>query len=275
MNRYIIKQLIKNALLEDMNNGDITTDNLIDEKSISTAEIIAKEKMIVCGLEVCKLTFSFLDNEMNFNKKCKDGDLVNKGDVILTATGKTKAILSAERTALNFLQRMSGIATKTNEFVQRVKGLNVKITDTRKTTPNLRIIEKYSVKVGGGYNHRYNLSDAVMIKDNHIKASGGIEKAVSKIKNKIPHTTKIEIEVDSLEKFKRAIKTDVDIIMLDNMDYKDIILAVKLNNEKILETSGNITLENINEMAKTGVNVISTGAITHSVKASDISLKII
>ncbi|MTI71290.1 MAG: carboxylating nicotinate-nucleotide diphosphorylase [Firmicutes bacterium] len=275
MNRYIIKQLIKNALLEDMNNGDITTDNLIDEKSISTAKIIAKEKMVVCGLEVCELTFSFLDNEMNFNKKCKDGDLVNKGDVILTITGKTKAILSAERTALNFLQRMSGIATKTNEFVQRVKGLNVKITDTRKTTPNLRIIEKYSVKVGGGYNHRYNLSDAVMIKDNHIKASGGIEKAVSKIKNKIPHTTKIEIEVDSLEKFKRAIKTDVDIIMLDNMNYKDIALAVKLNNEKILETSGNITLENINEMAKTGVHVISTGAITHSVKASDISLKII
>ena len=268
--------LIKNSLLEDMNNGDITTDNLIDEQSISTAEIIAKERGIIAGLDIANQTFTFLDKRIQFTKLVEDGALVEKGDIIARIKGKTKAILSGERTALNFIQRMSGISTNTSKYLNKIKQYNTRVVDTRKTTPSLRLIEKYAVRVGGGHNHRFNLSDAVMIKDNHIKAAGGISNAVNKIREVIPHTVKIEVEVENLEGLKEALDSKSDIIMLDNMNIETMIEAVKINKGRaILEASGNITLENLEAVAKTGVDVISVGALTHSVKSLDISLNII
>lgn len=268
--------LIKNSLLEDMNNGDITTDNLIDEQSISTAEIIAKERGIIAGLDIAKQTFTFLDKRIQFTKLVEDGALVEKGDIIARIKGKTKAILSGERTALNFIQRMSGISTNTSKYLNKIKQYNTRVVDTRKTTPSLRLIEKYAVRVGGGHNHRFNLSDAVMIKDNHIKAAGGISNAVNKIREVIPHTVKIEVEVENLEGLKEALDSKADIIMLDNMSIETMREAVKINEGRaILEASGNITLENLEAVAKTGVDVISVGALTHSVKSLDISLNII
>ncbi len=268
--------LIKNSLLEDMNNGDITTDNLIDEQSISTAEIMAKEKGIIAGLDIARQTFAFLDKNIQFTKLVEDGASVEKGDIIAIIKGKTKAILSGERTALNFMQRMSGISTSTFKYSNKIKQYNTRVVDTRKTTPSLRFIEKYAVRVGGGHNHRFNLSDAVMIKDNHIKAAGGISNAVNKIREVIPHTVKIEVEVESLEGLKEAIDSKADIIMLDNMSIETMREAVKINEGRaVLEASGNITLENLEAVAKTGVDVISVGALTHSVKSLDISLNII
>ncbi|KGG80721.1 nicotinate-nucleotide pyrophosphorylase [Caloranaerobacter azorensis H53214] len=270
-----IEDIIKNALLEDMNNGDITTENLIGLNDISEAEIIAKEDGVLAGIEIAEITFKLLDKDMLFYRLKEDGQFLRKGDIIAKIKGKTRAILSGERTALNFLQRLSGIATKTKKFVDKVEKYNVRVADTRKTTPGIRVLEKYAVRLGGGANHRYNLSDAVMIKDNHIRAVGSIEKAIKLIRERVPHTVKVEVEVETIEQFKQALDAGADIIMLDNMSIEDMKEAVNINNKKaILEASGNVDIDNIEEVAKTGVDVISVGALTHSVKALDISLNI-
>lgn len=275
MRKFEIEKIIKNALIEDMNNGDITTENLVSDTDLCTAFMLCKEDGIVAGLNVSEMVFKIVDRDIEFIYKFKDGDRVKKGEIIAEIKGRTKSILIAERTALNILQRMSGIATITSKFVEKANPYGVRIVDTRKTTPGLRILEKEAVKLGGGHNHRYNLSDAVMIKDNHIKAAKGIKNAVNIIRNKISHTTKIEVEVEDLNGLKEALEAKADIIMLDNMSTQEMKKAVEINNKQaILEASGNMTLDRIEEVAKTGVDVISVGAITHSVKALDISLNI-
>ncbi len=241
LDRFYIDNIVITALKEDMPLGDITTDNLIDESSISRARFIAKEEGIIAGLDVCERVFEILDENIEFIKKVKDGSNVKYGDVIAEVEGNTRAMLKAERTALNFLQRLSGIATKTNEFCRMVEGLPVKIVDTRKTTPGLRMLEKYAVRVGGGTNHRFSLSDGVLIKDNHIKAAGGIRNAIEKVRNNIPHTIKIEVETETLEQVKEAVEAGADIIMLDNMSIETMREAVKLiNHRALVEASGNM-----------------------------------
>lgn len=269
-------EIIKNGLKEDMNNMDITTDILIDDESKSTAHMLAKEEGIIAGLYIAERVFKILDKDVNVKFHAKDGDKVEKGRVIATIEGSTKAILKGERLALNLIQRMSGIATVSGKYRDIVKGFPVKITDTRKTTPGLRILEKYAVRVGGCSNHRYNLSEAVLIKDNHIVAAGGIRKAIHKIKNNVSHTIKVEIEVESIKELKEAMEAGADIVMLDNMSLEDMKRAVEIGKGKIiLEASGGITIDELVEVAKTGVDVISVGALTHSVKAMDISLNIL
>lgn len=279
MLKFKTKTIIEEALLEDLSNGDITTENIIEPHSISTAEIIVKQNCVIAGLEVAFKVFELLDSKIEFKAVKKDGDEVKDGDIIAVIKGKTRSILSGERTALNFLQRMSGIATKTASFVDKVRDYNVKIADTRKTTPGFRALEKYAVKIGGGYNHRFDLSDAILIKDNHLKAAGGVKKSIEVIKERISHITKVEVEVKTLEEFKEALDANADIIMLDNMSFENMKKAVKYNknfsNKATLEASGNINIENVEEVAKTGVDVISIGGLTHSVKAVDISLNII
>lgn len=274
MNWFSLDEKITQWLSEDMNNGDITTDSLIDEDSVSIAEIIAKENGIIAGLELVKRVFLLLDAGIIFEKSVEDGASLHKGDIIARITGKTKNILKGERLALNLLQRMSGIATETAKYVEALRGFNARLVDTRKTTPGLRTLEKYAVRLGGGHNHRFNLSEAVLIKDNHIQASGSIKEAIKRARKNIPHTMKIEIEVETLEQFEEALNNKADIILLDNMDTSTMKKAVSMNDGKaILEASGNIGLKNLKEIAETGVDVISVGAITHSVKAMDISLK--
>ena len=254
-----------------MPNGDVTTDNLIPKNHQSKAMLIAKEDGVISGLMIVERVFKLVGGNVNiiFNKF--DGDLVKTYDVIATISGDTKTILKGERVALNLLQRMSGIATITNKFVNEVEA-NTKILDTRKTTPNLRYLEKLAVKHGGGVNHRYSLSDMVMIKDNHIDACGSITKAVETIRPKV--NCKIEVEVETLEQFKEALNTQCDIIMLDNMSLDLMQECVKLNNhKKKLEASGNMILSRVKEVSHIGVDFISVGALTHSVKALDISLK--
>jgi nicotinate-nucleotide pyrophosphorylase (carboxylating) len=276
MKKLYLENIIKNALLEDMNNGDITTDSLIDEDSLSVAEIKAKEDGVIAGIDVARMVFELLDDAIIFEKYIDDGFVTKKGDIIARITGKTRAILSGERTALNLLQRMSGIATTTAMYSERIKKYNAKIVDTRKTVPGLRILDKYSVRMGGGINHRFNLSDAILIKDNHIKAAGGITEAINIVKSKIPHTVKIEVEVETLDQLKEALDANADVIMLDNMDTAAMKQAVVINNKKaIIEASGNMSLGRILEVAETGVDIISVGALTHSVKALDISLNIL
>ncbi|WP_123053403.1 carboxylating nicotinate-nucleotide diphosphorylase [Clostridium sp. JN-1] len=274
MNYLIVDKLIENALIEDINYGDITTDTLFSGDEISKGKFVAKECGVIAGIDVAKRVFEFLDKSVNFKILINDGLSVKEGDIIAEVEGSSKSILKAERVALNILQRMSGIATKTNKIVNLVKDYDVKIADTRKTLPGFRMLDKYSVKVGGGYNHRLNLSDFVMIKDNHIQAVGSITEAVKRINDKVGFTTKIEVEVENLDQLREAMKTKVDVIMLDNMDIKTMKEAVKLAHGKfILEASGNVTEENIKNVAATGVDIISLGALTHSVNALDISLK--
>ena len=271
INYEIVDKIITDALNEDMPNGDVTTDNLIPKNHQSKAMLIAKEDGVISGLMIVERVFKLVGGNVNiiFNKF--DGDLVKTYDVIATISGDTKTILKGERVALNLLQRMSGIATITNKFVNEVEA-NTKILDTRKTTPNLRYLEKLAVNHGGGVNHRYSLSDMVMIKDNHIDACGSITKAVETIRPKV--NCKIEVEVETLEQFKEALNTQCDIIMLDNMSLDLMQECVKLNNhKKKLEASGNMILSRVKEVSHIGVDFISVGALTHSVKALDISLK--
>lgn len=276
INHILLDKIIKDALIEDINYIDITTDNLIDESHITKAHFIAKEDGVICGVDIVKRVFCILDEKIMFHVLQKDGELVKNKEIIATIEGSTRNILKGERIALNILQRLSGIATKTNKILNKVKDYKIKIVDTRKTTPNFRALEKYAVKTGGGYNHRYNLSEGVMIKDNHIAAAGSIKNAVIKIRQNIGHTIKIEVEVKNLEELKEALGLEVDIIMLDNMNIEDMKEAVRINSGRsILEASGNITEENIVNIAKTGVDVISMGELTHSVKSLDISMKII
>lgn len=270
---YIYK-IIDIAFEEDMNYGDITTETLISEEQVSEARLIAKENGLICGIEVFKQVFKKLDANMQFDFKIVEGEYVESGTLLGIIKGKTSSILKAERTALNLLQRMSGISTLTYKMSQEIKEYKAKVVDTRKTTVGLRQLEKYAVKVGGGSNHRFNLSDSILIKDNHIQAVGSIIKAINIAKKNIPHTMKIEVEVETLEQLEEALRAKADIIMLDNMDIDTMTKAVKITNGKaILEASGNVSLESIKKIAITGVDIISCGALTHSVKAIDISLK--
>ncbi|NLM59916.1 MAG: carboxylating nicotinate-nucleotide diphosphorylase [Clostridium sp.] len=275
--KYItdIDRIIMNALKEDIPSGDITTDNIIDETSESQAVLIAKDEGVIAGLDVAKRVFMLLDDTIVFEKHVEEGQRVKYGDTIATIKGNTRAILKAERTALNLLQRLSGIATATRKLVDRIEGLPAKVVDTRKTTPGLRILEKYAVRVGGGYNHRFSLSDGVLIKDNHIKAAGGIKKAIERVRERIPHTLKIEVETETLEQVREAIDGKADIIMLDNMGLDKMKEAVKMvNGNAITEASGNVNIDTIYDIACTGVDIISVGGLTHSVHSFDISMKI-
>lgn len=273
--QFITDEIIEHALHEDINYVDVATDYLLDDDDISTARFVAKASGVLCGIDIAIRTFEMLDKDISTQINIKDGGKVNKGDVIAVVTGKTKAILKAERTALNILQHMSGIASETAKYAECCKGTNAHVTETRKTLPGLRAIEKYAVTVGGGKNHRYNLSDAAMLKDNHIDAYGSITKAVEALRSKIGHMVKIEVEVRNEDELREALGCNADIIMLDNMTCEQMKKCVEIANGKaVLEASGNVTLENMAEVAATGVDIVSVGALTHSVKAFDISLKI-
>lgn len=270
-----IDNIITTALMEDMNYIDAAADNLIPEEHKSSAYYVAKDIGIVCGIEIAKRVFELAGGNVDFKILLKDGTKVNKGDVIAELEGSTLTLLKGERTALNLLQHMSGISTATNKCVELVSGTNASVTDTRKTLPGLRALQKYAVTVGGGKNHRFNLSDAAMLKDNHIDAYGGITAAVSALREKIGHTVKIEVEVRTLDELKEALENKVEIIMLDNMSCQEMSQAVEITaGRALLEASGNITSENIRSVAETGVDIISLGALTHSVKCFDISMKI-
>lgn len=274
LDRFLIIDIIKNALLEDMNSGDFNS-SLISSDLIGTGIITAKENGVVSGLCVAKETFKLIDEEIKFTPLKEDGHNVNIGEDIAVIEGRLQSILKGERVALNFLQRMSGVATKSKLYSEKVSKYSVKIVDTRKTTPGLRILEKYSVRVGGCFNHRYNLSDGIMIKDNHIKALGGIKNAVKKAKELAPHTAKIEVEVTNLREVSEALDTKADIIMLDNMSLEEMKDAVKvIDGKAIVEASGNVNINRVEDIAKTGVDIISVGELTHSVKSLDLSLNI-
>lgn len=273
INYLVIDKIIKDALIEDCPNEDITTNSIIGEESISTVELICKEEGIVAGLEVFKRVFDLLGNvEIEFYKR--DGDNAHVKDRVAFLKGNTRSLLVGERIALNLLQRMSGIATLTNRFIQEIKHTNAKLLDTRKTTPNLRTLEKYSVKIGGGCNHRFNLSDGIMIKDNHISAAGGIKKAIELTRKNSSFVRKIEVETENLEMVQEALLAGADIIMLDNMGLEIAKEAVEIIGKRaLIEFSGNVELNNIKEIAEIGVDYISVGALTHSAKILDFSLK--
>ncbi len=273
MNYLLIDKMIKEALIEDIPNEDISTTSIIEVDLKSEVNLICKEDGIIAGLHIFKRVFDIL-GEVEVILLKNDGDKIKKYEKIALLRGSTTNILSGERVALNYLQRMSGIATKTNKFVDKLKGSNTKLLDTRKTIPNLRMLDKYSVKIGGGVNHRFNLSDGVMLKDNHIEAAGGIKKAVELLRENASFVRKIEVEVENLDMVKEAVEVGADIIMLDNMDIDTAKEALKIINKKALvEFSGNVTLEKIEEISKIGVDYISVGELTHSVKALDLSLK--
>ena len=276
INSIYIEDIIKTALLEDINYLDTTTDYLIDEEQENTARFLAKSSGVLCGINIALRVFELLQ-PAGFEAKVykHDGDFLEKGDIIAEIKGKTRTILKGERTALNLIQHMSGVATATRKAVDIVNGTNASIADTRKTLPGLRPLQKYAVTVGGGRNHRYNLSDAAMLKDNHVDAGGGIASAVAKLKTKLGHMTKIELEVRNLDELGQALEAGVDVIMLDNMSLEEMREAVEITNGRaLLEASGNITSKTLRAIAETGVDIISMGALTHSVKAFDISLKI-
>lgn len=270
-------ETIKLALNEDIQNGDITTLAIVDEKKKCQGKLVAKDTGIIAGLGVFEFVFKLLDEEgIEFNPNIEDGAEVKKGEIIAEFSGKMRTVLSGERTALNFLQRMSGVATKTKEYVNLLNGTNAELLDTRKTLPGFRHLDKYTVAVGGGKNHRIGLFDMVMLKENHIKAAGSITTAVQLIRNKYSYDYKIEVETRNLAEIKEAIKSNVDVIMLDNMSIEEMESAVKLiGGIAKIEASGNITVKNIRAVAEIGVDYISVGAITHSVSALDISLLII
>ena len=275
LNKFYVDRLIEAALLEDINYIDAATDLLIEEEQQDSARFIAKADGILCGIDIALRVFELIQPDFKAEVYKRDGDELKQGDIIAEISGCTKTILKGERTALNLIQHMSGVATATNKAVRLVEGTNASIADTRKTLPGLRPIEKYAVTVGGGRNHRYNLSDCAMLKDNHVDAGGGITNAVNKLREKLGHTVKIELEVRNLDELREALSVDVDIIMLDNMSCEDMKKAVQITNGQAkLEASGGITDETIRAVAETGVDIISMGAITHSVKAFDISLKI-
>jgi len=272
----LIDKIIEQALLEDIGTGDITTESIIPSNLKAKGIIKTSEEGVVAGLDIVFLVFKKLDSEICFQPKIKDGNKILPGEILGEITGPARTILKGERVALNFLQRMSGIATITSKFYHEVKDLPVRIIDTRKTTPGLRILEKYAVRMGGGHNHRFGLYDAVLIKDNHIAVAGGIKSAVNSVRKQISHTVKIEVEVENLSQLQEVLKVQVNIIMLDNMDLETMKEAVKMVKGKaLIEASGGITLEKVREIAQTGVDLISVGALTHSVKSLDISMEII
>ena len=273
INFLVVDKIIKDALLEDIPVEDISTNCVISENSNSTIDLISKEEGIIAGLKVFERVFKIL-GDVNVTFLKNDGDKIYPGDKIAFIKGNTRSILQGERVALNLLQRMSGIATLTNKYVEEIKHTNTKLLDTRKTTPNLKILEKYAVKIGGGYNHRFNLSDGIMLKDNHIAAAGNITNAVRLCRKNSSFVRKIEVETETLDMVKEAIKAKVDIIMLDNMSLsmaKDAINII--DNKAIIEFSGNVNLKNIKSIAEIGVDYISVGALTHSAKNLDLSMK--
>ena len=275
LNKFYVDDLIKRAITEDINYIDLATDYLTSDGSVSKAEFMAKADGTLCGIDVAMRVFRLLDDDINTEIFIHDGEKVKYGDIIGRVSGSTATILKGERTALNLLQHMSGVATATAEYVKQCEGTKASIAETRKTLPGLRAIEKYAVMIGGGKNHRFNLSDAAMIKDNHADAYGGITNAVNVLRSRMGHMNKIEVEVRNREELKEAIAVGADVIMLDNMTTAEMAECVKLTDGRAkLEASGGITLESVHEIAQTGVDIISVGAITHSVKAFDISLKI-
>ncbi|MEE1341152.1 MAG: carboxylating nicotinate-nucleotide diphosphorylase [Lachnospiraceae bacterium] len=269
-----VDQYILNALKEDITSEDVTTNAIMPAKKMGEAQLICKEDGIVAGLEVFKRTFELLDPDTVFETDLQDGDFVKNGTVMGVVRGDIRVLLSGERVALNYLQRMSGIATFTNSLAKELEGSKTKLLDTRKTTPNMRPFEKYAVKVGGGYNHRYNLSDGVLIKDNHIGAAGSIKKAVELAREYAPFVRKIEVEVESLDMLKEALEAKADIIMLDNMDDETMKQAVQIvNGQAETECSGNVTKERLKTIKDIGVDYVSSGALTHSAPILDVSLK--
>ena len=273
LNKIYVDNIIKTALLEDINYCDVTTDYLIPPEQEGSGRFVSKADGIVCGTEVAVRVFQLIDDSVKYEILKNDGDEVHKGDEILKLSGKTAALLKGERTALNLIQHMSGIATASNKYQKIVEGTKASIADTRKTLPGLRPLQKYAVMTGGAKNHRYNLSDAAMLKDNHIDAAGGITSAITKLRSRIGHMTKIEVETRNLDELKEALEAGADIIMLDNMSPELMKQAVEITNGRaLLEASGGITDETLRAVAESGVDIISIGALTHSVKAFDISM---
>lgn len=275
LNKIYVDNLIKTALLEDINYCDVTTDYIIPAEQMGKGKLVAKAEGILCGVEVAARVFELIDSDIKIEILIKDGESVKYGDEIMRLEGRTASLLKGERTALNLIQHMSGIATAANQATKLVEGTNASIADTRKTLPGMRPLQKYAVMTGGAKNHRYNLSDAAMLKDNHIDAAGGITAAVTALRKKIGHMTKIEVETRNLDELKEALAVGADIIMLDNMSPELMKEAVEITNGRaVLEASGGITNETLRAVAESGVDIISIGALTHSVKAFDISMYI-
>lgn len=272
--KFSFEKIVKDALYEDLGHqGDITSNSVIDKNLKNIFVLKSRANGVISGIEVAELSFKILDSSLNFKKNLNDGSIVKKEDIIATVNGSVSSILSAERTSLNFLSHLSGIASATNEMVNLISETNTKIVSTRKTTPNLRILEKFAVKDGGGMNHRFGLYDGILIKDNHLALSGSISNSVSLAKEKCGHMVNIEVEVDNLDQYREALETQTDAILLDNFVIEDLVKAVNLNKKNIiLEASGKITKDNILEIAKTGVNLISSGWLTHSSPSLDIGL---
>jgi nicotinate-nucleotide pyrophosphorylase (carboxylating) len=275
-NQILLDRIIRIALEEDLGTGDLTTDAIIDHETRGEAILVAREQMILAGLPVFRRVFEFLSKEIEFEAYFEDGNFVPEGEKISLLTGSLSAILKAERTALNFVQRMSGIATLTKAYVDEAGSQRVRVVDTRKTAPGLRLFDKYAVRTGGGFNHRLGLFDGILIKDNHIMAAGSITKAVILARQRVPHTLKVEIEVEDLAGVKEAVQAGADIILLDNMATDMMREAVQIASGRVtIEASGNVGLDNIKEIAQTGVDIISAGALTHSAPSVDISLEVV
>jgi nicotinate-nucleotide pyrophosphorylase (carboxylating) len=271
----LLKETIRIAIYEDIGHGDITSLLIVPEYKKAKASIIAKEDLILAGMPFIKEVFNAIDPGVEIQIFFDEGSRVKKGDIIAKISGSARSLLAGERISLNILQRISGIATMTNQYVKKVNGLPVKIADTRKTIPGMRLMEKYGVRIGGGVNNRFGLYDGILIKDNHIKVAGGVKRAIELAK-KGHHLLKIEVEVKNLDELKEALDAGADVIMLDNMSITDMKKAVKIAKGKaILEASGNVNLENIRSIAETGVDIISIGALTHSARAVDTSMKIV
>lgn len=274
LNRFRLDEILQNALAEDVGNGDITTLSTVGADRMTEGRFIAKEEGVICGIPVLQRVFEILDPSVQIEVLVEEGAVLQKGDIIARIKGPARSILTGERVSLNLIQRMSGIATRTHESVAQIAGTKAVIADTRKTTPGLRMLEKYAVRVGGGSNHRYNLADGVLIKDNHIAAAGGITAAVAGARKMATHMLKIEVEVESFPQIEEALLAGADIIMLDNMTIEDMTKAVDLIGGKALvEASGNMGDKDLLSVAKTGVDIISIGALTHSVRSMDISLR--
>lgn len=272
--KLIMGRLIQQALEEDIGNEDVTTNSVMPEYKKGMVKLICKQDGVICGLNVFERAFKLLDENTEVNFFFKDGDEVKKGQRVAIITGDIRVLLSGERVALNYLQRMSGIATYTRSVVKLLEGCKTKLLDTRKTTPNMRVFEKYAVRIGGGCNHRYNLSDGVLLKDNHIGAAGGVKRAVELAREYAPFVRKIEVEVENLDMCREALEAGADIIMLDNMSVGDMKKAVEMiGGRAVTECSGNVTIENIERIKGTGVDFVSSGALTHSAPILDLSLK--
>ncbi len=273
LSNFYVEDHVKNALIEDIGFGDVTTESIVGEDKIFNAKLVSRCEGVICGLEVFKTVFKVLSDKVKVELLFKDGDKIKKGDVLATLTGPGKYLLLGERVSLNYIQRMSGIATETNKYAQAIGELPAKIVDTRKTTPGFRAFEKYSVKVGGGALHRFNLSDCAMIKDNHIQVAGSVTNAVKLVKENLSHAHKIELECDTLEQVKEALPLGVDIIMLDNMSFEKMEEAVQLIDGKaVVEASGNVNLNTVRQIAECGVDIISSSAIVAKAPTLDIAL---